>query len=90
MKAVADNPTLTPAAKWTVTGTPVLKVDGANFVTGQHKYTSDVKLPGMLHGRIVRPSTFRAKLASIDAKTAEAMPGVKVEHDGEFVGVVAP
>ncbi|HEY0548927.1 MAG TPA: molybdopterin cofactor-binding domain-containing protein, partial [Verrucomicrobiae bacterium] len=90
MKTVADNPTLTPAAKWTVAGTPVPKVDGANFVTGQHKYTSDVKLPGMFHGRIVRPSAFRARLASIDAKTAEAMPGVKVVHDGEFVGVVAP
>ncbi len=90
MKAVADNTALTPAAKWTVTGTPVPKVDGANFVTGQHKYTSDVKLPGMLQGRIVRPSAFRAKLASIDAKAAEAMPGVKVVHDGEFLGVVAP
>jgi isoquinoline 1-oxidoreductase len=90
MKAVADNPETTPATKWKVAGTPVPKVDGADFVSGKHKYASDVTLPGMLHGKLVRPASFRAKIASIDTKEAEAMSGVTVVHDGEFVGVVAP
>ena len=90
LKTVEDNVGLTPATKWTVAGTPVPKVDGANFVRGTHKYASDVTLPGMLHGKVIRRSVFGAKLASLDAKEAEALPGVKVIHDGDFVGVVAP
>lgn len=90
MKTVADDAPVTPASKWKIAGTPVAKVDGADFVSGQHKYASDMKVPGMLHGKIVRPSAFHAKLASLDAKEAETMPGVTVVHDQDFVGVVAP
>jgi isoquinoline 1-oxidoreductase len=89
-KAVgADVPT-TPAAEWKVAGTSVAKVDGRAIVTGQHKYSSDVKRPGMLHGKILRPNALNASLVSVDVKQAEATPGVTVVHDGEFVGVAAP
>jgi isoquinoline 1-oxidoreductase len=44
----------------------------------------------MLFGKIVRPTGWKAKLASLDTKQAEAMPGVKIVHDADFVGVVAP
>ena len=71
-------------------GTSLPKVDGRDFVTGKHKYPSDLNLPGMLHGKILRPSAFGATLASLDSKTAEAMPDVTVVHDGDFVGVAAP
>ncbi|HTD65863.1 MAG TPA: molybdopterin cofactor-binding domain-containing protein, partial [Candidatus Limnocylindria bacterium] len=90
MKSVADNVTVTPPREWKIAGTSVRKVDGADFVSGKHTYASDVKLPGMLHGKIVRPSAFRAKLASLDSKEAEAMAGVTAVHDQDFVGVVAP
>ena len=69
MKAVADNVALTPATKWKVAGTPVPKGRWRDFVTGKHQYTSDIKLPGMLHGKSAsahRP--YRATLASFDAK----------------------
>jgi CO/xanthine dehydrogenase Mo-binding subunit len=89
-KTIEAETPVTPADKWTVLGTSVPKVDGGNVVTGKHKYATDINLPGMLHGKMVRPSAFRAKLASVDAKEAEAMPGVKVVHDENFVGVVAP
>jgi CO/xanthine dehydrogenase Mo-binding subunit len=85
----AEDP-LTPADQWTVMGKPLPKVDGRDFVTGKHKYPSDISLPGMLHGRILRPSSYGATLASIDTKDAEAMEGVTVVHDGDFVGVAAP
>ncbi|HJT29950.1 MAG TPA: molybdopterin cofactor-binding domain-containing protein, partial [Pyrinomonadaceae bacterium] len=45
---------------------------------------------GMLYGRIVRPSALDAKLVSSDTKAAEAMQGVVVVRDGDFIGVVAP
>ncbi len=44
----------------------------------------------MQHGKVLRPAAFGATLASLDAKPAEAMPGVTVVRDGEFVGVTAP
>src|ERR1043166_1138698 len=45
---------------------------------------------GMLFGKVVRPATFNATLVSSDTKAAEAMTGVKVVTDGNFIGVVAP
>ena len=44
----------------------------------------------MLHGKILRPESFGATLASLDSSKAEALPGVTVVHDGNFVGVTAP
>lgn len=90
MKTVESEITVTPADKWTVLGTSIPKVDGADFVNGKHKYSSDVKLPGMLHGKMVRAHTLKAKLASADTKAAEAMTGVTVVRDENFIGVVAP
>ncbi len=90
MQVVAANTSATPAKKWTVAGTPVPKVDGRAFVTGTHEYASDVRRPGMLYGKILRPSAFKAKLKSVDTKEAESLPSVKVIHDGDFVGAIAP
>jgi nicotinate dehydrogenase subunit B len=81
---------LIPPAEWTLQGQSLLKVDGQDFVTGKHRYPSDQKLPGMLHGKILRPASFGATLVSMDAHEAENIPGVMVIHDGNFVGVVAP
>ncbi len=85
----AEDP-LTPAARWTVMGESLSKIDGRDFVTGKHRYTSDLNLPGMLYGKVLRPPSFGASLASLDSREAEAMPGVTVVHDGNFVGVAAP
>jgi isoquinoline 1-oxidoreductase len=79
----------TPASQWTVAGKPCAKVNGREFVNGEHKYSTDMTLPGMLHGKVLRPSAFGAKLVSLDAGGAESMSGVKVVRDGNFVGVVA-
>jgi nicotinate dehydrogenase subunit B len=84
----ADQP-LIPAAEWSVAGQPLPKVDGRDFVTGKHRYPCDQKLPGMLYGKIVRPASFGATLASIEAREAEQIAGVTVVHDGDFVGVTA-
>lgn len=80
----------TPAAQWTVAGKPQPKVDGRAFVTGKHQYTVDLRPAGMLHGKVLRAPSFLATLVSIDTKAAEAMPGVTVVRDGNFVGVAAP
>ncbi|EEF62471.1 xanthine dehydrogenase family protein molybdopterin-binding subunit [Pedosphaera parvula] len=90
VKSVDDKSSITGPDKWKIAGTSAPKVDGQDFVTGKHQYASDVKLPGMLHGKVLRPSAFEATLDSLDTKPAEAMPGVTVVHEGNFIGVVAP
>ena len=89
-KSVADDTASTPAKSWTIAGHSVPKVDGRSFVTGGHQYASDIRLPGMLFGKILRPPSFGATLASIDPSGAKSMPGVVVVQDGDFVGVAAP
>src|SRR5437762_11318545 len=88
-KAVMAGDPLRPASEWTVAGKPLPKVNGEDFVTGKHTYTPDVKRPGMLYGKVLRPPSYGATLDSLDAGAA-ASPAVTVVHDGDFVGVVAP
>ena len=78
---------LTAPAEWKSLGQPVAKVDGKAFVTGEHRYSSDRTLPGMLHAVVVRPPAVGATLASVDTSGAE---GVTVVRDGEFLAVAAP
>jgi isoquinoline 1-oxidoreductase len=89
-KTIADDVPATPAAEWKVQGQPIAKVGGRDIVTGKHRYSSDVKRPGMLVGKILRPSSLNATLVSADTKQAEAMAGVTVVRDGELIGVAAP
>ena len=90
VKTIPANVATTPVSEWTIAGTSVPKVDGRDFVTGKHQYTSDIKREGMLFGKVVRPSALNASLESSDTKVAEAITGVTVVRDGDFIGVVAP
>jgi nicotinate dehydrogenase subunit B len=90
VKVVEGDPPLTPPSEWKIAGQPVAKVDGAGFVTGKHLYTSDMDLPGMLYGKILRPAGFNATLVSLDDQNAKQLENVKVVRDGNFVGITAP
>ncbi len=74
---------------WKVLGKSANKTAGREVVTGQHKYPSDIQLPGMQYGKVLNPPSFKAKLVSVDLAPAEAMEGVIVVRDGDFVGCVA-
>lgn len=90
LKTISDSASLTPPEKWKVAGKSAHKVNGRGIVTGKHQYTSDIKLPGMLYGKVLRPSAFGATLTSADTKEAETLKDVTVVRDGEFIGVAAP
>jgi isoquinoline 1-oxidoreductase len=90
MQSISEDVALTPATQWKIEGTSVPKVNGREIVTGEHRYTADIKRPGMLYGKILRPPAFQAKLTSLDTHKAEGMTGVTIVHDGDFVGVAAP
>ena len=81
---------IAPPAEWTVAGKPIPKVDGRSFVTGHHQYTTDISLPGMLYGKVLRPPSFGATLISFQQSEAKPMPGVFVVRDGDFAGAAAP
>lgn len=75
--------------KYTVVGKPLKHSDAYEKVTGRAKYTGDLKLPGMLHARILRPPSHGAKLVSADLSAVEAMKGVQVVRDGDFIAVLS-
>jgi nicotinate dehydrogenase subunit B len=73
--------------KWV--GKSVPRVDIPMKVTGEHIYLQNLRIPGMLHGRVIRPSSVGAKLTSVDEASIKEIPGlVKVVRKGNFVGVV--
>ena len=88
VKVIPDDMAITQPKDWTVAGTSVSKVDGRDFVSGRHRYTTDVRRDGMLYGKVIRPPVFNSTLVSVDTKVAEAT-GVTVVRDGNFIGVAA-
>jgi CO/xanthine dehydrogenase Mo-binding subunit len=79
-----------PPAQHTIVGRPVPRSDIPAKVTGGAAYVQDLRLPGMVHGRVVRPPRYGASLDSVDAAAVESMPGViVVVRDGSFLGVIA-
>ncbi len=79
-----------PPSTHKIVGKPIARFDIPRKVTGGVAYVQDLRLPGMLHGRVVRPPNYGAKLDSIDEAKIKAMPGVvAVVRDGSFLGVIA-
>ena len=78
-----------PRAAYTVVGAPVPRLDIPAKVAGTHVYVQDLRVPGMLHGRVVRPRAVGAGLAAVDEGSVRELPGVvRVVREGDFVGVV--
>ncbi|HTU46157.1 MAG TPA: molybdopterin cofactor-binding domain-containing protein [Bryobacteraceae bacterium] len=78
------------AAQWTVLGKPIPSLDRAALMTGEFEFLHSVRVPGMLHGRVVRPPEMGATLAHVDESSVRHIPGlVKVVVRKDFVGVVA-
>ena len=89
-KEIGGSIELTPQADWKTLGHSTPKVNARFLVTGGHKFASDMQLPGMLHGKVLRPPALDARLLSVDLSEAEKQPGVIAIRDGNFIGVAAP
>ena len=73
-----------------VIGTIVPRIGQREKATGVPRYVHDLELPGMLHGRVVRPPSYGATLRDLDEEAARALPGVvAVVRDGRFLGLLA-
>ena len=79
-----------PASQWAIAGQPIAKVDARAFVTGAHRYTTDLRPEGMLYGKVLRPPSFGATLVSYDDSATKEMKDVVLVRDGDFVAAAAP
>ena len=84
---VSEKPRTKDPAEYRVVGQPVQRLDIPPKVRGEYRYVADLQVPGMLHGRVIRPPEAGAKLLAVDE--AASLPGlVKVVRRGDFLGVV--
>ena len=79
-----------PPAEHKLVGQSIPRLDIPAKVTGGAIYVQDMRLPGMLHGRVVRPPRYGATLAALEEDAVRKLPGVvALVRDGSFLGVVA-
>ena len=67
---------------------PSLRRDAPAKVTGQAQYTIDIRLPGMVYAKILRPPAHGAKLQEVDLSAAQQVPGVQIVREGNFIAVL--
>ncbi len=96
-QAVAGSPGTKPVSQYKIVGTSPPRVDIPSKVTGEMTYVHNISVPGMLHGRVVRPRGQGAygdgtapTLLSVDESSIKHIPGVQVVRYKNFLGVVAP
>ncbi|MGO9047819.1 MAG: molybdopterin cofactor-binding domain-containing protein [Xanthobacteraceae bacterium] len=83
-------PATKDAKAFEIVGTSIPRVDIPDKVTGKFTYMHDLRVPGMLHGRVVRPPAIGAQLQSADAASVQGIPGiVRIVREGNFLGIVA-
>jgi nicotinate dehydrogenase subunit B len=92
---LAGAPGTKPVSQYTLIGKRVPRIDIPPKVTGSYAYVHNLRLPGMLHGRVVLPAGQRgygagAPVLSVDESSIDQIPGAQVVRRGDFVGVVAP
>jgi len=81
-------PPLKNSSEFKIINKPFFRRDAVEKVTGEAKYAGDIRLPGMLYARVLRPPAHGATLKSVDTSAAEKMEGVQVVRDGDFIAVL--
>jgi len=87
---ITGNPPMKPISQYKIVGTSVPMRTIPPIVSGQATYVGDVRLPGMLHARVVHPPTLGAKLISVGKLDKKQFPNTQVVVKGNLVGVVDP
>ena len=81
-------PPLKPVSEHTISGRPFLRRDSREKVTGAAKFAGDIRLPGMVYAKILRPPAHGARPTQVDTAAAEKIDGVQVVRDGDMVAVL--
>ena len=86
---VGEKAVLRAAKEFAVMGRSPLRLDGVEKVTGTAKYAGDIRLPGLLYARILRPPAHGATLRAVETAAAAAVPGVTLVNQEGLVAVLA-
>src|SRR5215207_4503530 len=76
--------------EYKIVGKPIKREDVAPKVFAEEDFVTDIKVPGMVHGRMIRPAIAGSVPVKIDDSSVKDIPGVQIVHQSGFLGVVAP
>jgi len=79
---------LEPVSEFTIVGTPVSRTDALEKVTGEAMFSGDIRLPGMLYAKILRPPAHGAKFISADTSGAEKIKDVRIVKKNDLIAVL--
>ncbi len=89
-RTLSEQAVLKKVSEFTIMGKPIKRTDATVKVTGQAKYAGDIRVPGMLYARILRPPAHGAKMRSVDTAAAEKLSGLTVVNQDGMVAVLHP
>lgn len=87
-RQVAGKPSFKGSSAFKIITKPHKRLDAVGKVTGDAKYAGDLKFPGMLYARIVRPPSYNTKVISADTSEAEKIKGIQVVRDNDFIAIL--
>jgi nicotinate dehydrogenase subunit B len=87
-KHLPKKPLLKNFSEFTIVGKPTLRKDSLAKVTGKARYASDIRLPGMLHAKILRPPVHGAKLKSVDTSALREDKQIKIVQERDLIAVL--
>ncbi|MBA7532481.1 Nicotinate dehydrogenase subunit B [subsurface metagenome] len=88
VKPLSEKPPVKTPSEFKIIGKPELRTDALAKVTGEAKYAGDIRLPGMLYAKILRPPAHGARLISLDASALENIEGIEVVREKDFFAVL--
>jgi len=84
---IADMP-IKPVSEHTISGKPMMRTDARPKVTGEAKFAGDIKLPGMLFAKVLRPPSHDARLVSVDVSKARNIKDAIVIQEDDMIAVL--
>lgn len=88
VRSLRNKPKLKDPSEFKIIGKPVKRMDAPLKVTGTAQYAGDIRLPGLMYARIVRPPAHGAKMQTVDTSIAEQIDGIEVVRDGDLVALL--
>ena len=83
-----EKPPIKHYSKHTISGKPTDRLDGKQKATGEAKFAGDIRLPGMLYARILRPAAHGAKLKSADISAAQKIKDIQIIQGEDMIAVL--
>lgn len=87
-KHLEPKPPVKPSSEYTISGKAAGRKDALLKVTGKAEYAGDIKVPGMVYARILRPPVHGTKLKSVDLSAAEKMTDAQIIRDGDMIAIL--